>query len=365
MESEPAGSTQILYLDFNGATVQSSRFIGGSGLKRLSPLRDFLPNWGLTAANEDMVIDVVLATVRENLSEDVRSSKVNGDYAESGTPGEFNIQILNSRDNPEFDGLFGTHPYLSRVVVGGSTGELGLFTVAQAQGVDVGNFLFADDAVVMLDWLSAPAGAHPASLNQYRIHPSSSKAEFVGTALGVLASHEASHNFGNWHTDQLSPSPNIMDTRPVRHLVPGGVFGHPSDPDLDFGLDTLADEATLDGQVNTLNVIAFGLSTGTALAAPGIGQTQLLLAAAPPQTAAGDELLVTPSGSNGAEALVGQKLFLASAPDDDQRMPSGSRTPLRDEGRTSASVEDSALTVLLEEGLLSDSLLGELVGDLS
>jgi hypothetical protein len=365
MESEPAGSTQILYLDFNGATVQSSRFIGGSGLKRLSPLRDFLPNWGLTAANEDMVIDVVLATVRENLSEDVRSSKVNGDYAESGTPGEFNIQMLNSRDNPEFDGLFGTHPYLSRVVVGGSTGELGLFTVAQAQGVDVGNFLFTDDAVVMLDWLGAPAGAHPASLNQYKVHPSSSKAEFVGTALGVLASHEASHNFGNWHTDQLSPSPNIMDTRPVRHLVPGGVFGHPSGPDLDFGLDTLADEATLEGQVNTLNVIAFGLSTGTLLAAPGSKDMQPLLAATSVHASSDDELPFASSGSNSVGAFVAKELSLASTPDDVQRVPSGSRWPLTEERPTSASEEDSALTAFLEEGLLSDSLLAELVGDLS
>jgi hypothetical protein len=264
LEAEPVGATQVLYIDFNGAKVQTSRFLNGSGLKTASPLADFLPNWGLTAADEDAVIDVVLATIRENLSEDVRTTGINGDYAQSGTPGEFNIQILNSRDNPEFDDQFGAHPRMSRVVVGGSTGELGLFTVAKAQGVDVGNFLFTDDAVVMLDWLSAPAGAHPASLNQYGIHPSSSKAELVGTALGVLASHEASHNFGNWHTDQLSASPNIMDTRPVRHLVTDGVFGFPNDPDLDFGLDDLSPEATLQGRVNTLSFIAFGLSTGKA-----------------------------------------------------------------------------------------------------
>lgn len=263
MEAEPAGATQILYVDFDGATVQSSRFTGGSGLKRLSPLRDFLPNWSLTAAtDENAVIDVVMATIHENLSKDVRRSGINGDFAESGKAGEFNIQFFNSRDNPEFDDQFGVHPYMSRVVVGGTTGELGLLTVAQAQGIDVGNFLFTDDAVVMLDWLSSPAGAHPASLNQYDVHPSSSMAELVGTALGVLASHEASHNFGNWHTDQLSSSPNIMDTRPVRHLVPGGIFGSPYNPDLDFGTDSLAAEATLGGQVNTLNVIAFGLATG-------------------------------------------------------------------------------------------------------
>ena len=34
-----------------------------------------------------------------------------------------NIQILNSRNNPEFDGLFGTHLYLSRVVVGARPGR--------------------------------------------------------------------------------------------------------------------------------------------------------------------------------------------------------------------------------------------------
>ena len=100
LESEPIGTHQILYLDFDGATLDDS--FHDVGAATLSPLVDFLPRWGLDPeADLDAVIDAVIARVEESLSQDIRASELNGDYDATGIPGQFDIEILNSRDHGE------------------------------------------------------------------------------------------------------------------------------------------------------------------------------------------------------------------------------------------------------------------------
>ncbi|MHC4406459.1 MAG: hypothetical protein ACYTG0_43085 [Planctomycetota bacterium] len=93
MESQPLDEQQVLFVDFDGATVNMSDgklfgAFGGTGKSILSPMRDFLPYWGLSAGDEDALVDMVLKTIEENF-QDVLD---NGNNADAGlvilTPSE-------------------------------------------------------------------------------------------------------------------------------------------------------------------------------------------------------------------------------------------------------------------------------------
>ena len=116
LEQQPVGTKQIVFVDFDGATTK-----GYDAKRRLSPLSSFLAGWGLTAADENAVIDTVLATIHENFSE-VRNLGLNGDFAATQNPGDFDIEIRNSRDHVD---EFGINPFVSRLVIGGTTREFG------------------------------------------------------------------------------------------------------------------------------------------------------------------------------------------------------------------------------------------------
>lgn len=266
LESQPIGSHQILYIDFDGATVDTSEFVSDGSKRTLSPLVDFLPRWGLDPEKDlDAVIDAILLSVEENMSLDVRAAGINGDYDATGVPGQFDIEILNSRDHGE---QFG-NANVSRVVVGGTMSELGISTIGIAGSIDVGNFNTEETAVVLLDYISdpAPSTSNTASLNLYPIDPSSSMVEFVGTAVGNIVSHEAGHFFASWHTWNRNQRDELMDSGGNAAGMFGvgedGVFGTDDDIDVDFGYDVFAVNEPFQGLENTLAGLAFGLSTGT------------------------------------------------------------------------------------------------------
>lgn len=242
------GKVQTLYLDFDGARLNTAIF-GGSGVRTLSPLRAFLSSWGLTAADEDAVIDRVISTVRENIKLDLAASGLNG---------KFDVRILNSRDHGEQFGKAN----VSRVIVGGTIDESGVSTIGIAQSIDVGNFDTKESALVLLDVLSGPSG-DDASLNTY-ITPASNKVQFVGRALGNIAAHEAGHFFGDWHVDQFNDQPNLMDQGgnfPVMFAVgPDGVGGTADDTDVDFGEDIFNPSEGFTGVEDTLSRLAFVLT---------------------------------------------------------------------------------------------------------
>jgi hypothetical protein len=241
--------TQTLFLDFDGARVNTAIF-GGPGVRELSPFRAFLGRWGLTRADENAVINQIIARVRENVRQDITDSGLNG---------RFRIQILNSRDHAD---PFG-QPNVSRVIIGGTIAESGIPTIGIAQSIDPGNFGTEESALVLLDVLSDPAG-DDASLNTY-LTGASNRIRFVAQAVGNVASHEAGHFFGNWHVDQFNDQANLMDQGgnfPVLYGVgPDGVGGTADDPDVDFGEDVFNPNEGFTGIEDTLARVAFGVTS--------------------------------------------------------------------------------------------------------
>jgi len=248
-EATAQGTVQTLFLDFDGARVNTAIW-GGPGVRELSPLAGFLGRWGLTAAQESGVINQVIASVRESIIADSR---------ERGTNPRFNLRILNSRDHAD---PFG-QPNVHRVIVGGTIAESGINTIGIAQFIDLGNFGTEDSAVVLLDVLSNPTGA--ASLNTY-ITAASAKVQFIGRAIGNVISHEAGHLYGNYHTDPLNAVPNLMDAGGafpgLFGVGPDRIGGTADDVDYDFGDDTLYPAEGFTGVEDTLNTCAWALPKG-------------------------------------------------------------------------------------------------------
>ncbi len=259
-------ATQTIFVDFDGASIDPGIFGGGPfGFEiPLSPLSSFLPGWGLSAADEDAVIDAILASVEESLAADVRATGENGDRTAGGGPGSFDIEILNSRDHADPWG----DPYVSRLIVGGTIPELQIPTVGIAQSIDVGDFESEETAVILLDLLngSGPFPAPDVDLNNYPLAPGTSIIDLIGVAVGNITAHEAGHFFSNWHTDQFNPDANIQDQGGnlpgTIGVGPDGIFGSADDVDVDFGKDVYVPNEGFAGVQDTLQSISFGLSTG-------------------------------------------------------------------------------------------------------
>jgi hypothetical protein len=256
LEKQPVGTRQTLFLDFDGAKVNMSDF-GWHGTRQFSPLADALPDWGLTAAEEDAVIDAILVKVTDKLSSFVRANGLNGDFASTGIPGQFDIEILNSRDHAD---EFGTNPLVSRIVVG-LINDPAFTPLGISQYIDVGNFKTDDQAIAKVDYISG-------ALTRFPTQPPATTIDFVAAALGFLISHEAGHIFGCWHSDQTATdpfagTPNLMDPDGITTLGPDLIFGSADDIDLQLGVDSYRLVESRSGRNDTLNTVAFGLSTGT------------------------------------------------------------------------------------------------------
>jgi hypothetical protein len=255
-EAQAKDAVQTLFVDFDGARVNTNVF-GGSGVVTLSPLSSFLARWGLTPADENALIDAIMATVEEN---------VRADLAARGGNTRFAVRIRNSRDNAD---TFG-QPNTSRLVVGGTIAESGIDTIGIAQSIDPGNFGHEETALILLDVLSDPAGpAGDPSLNTY-IKAGSDRIAFIGHAVGNVVSHEAGHFLGNFHVDQFDGSANLMDQGgnfPVLYGVgPDGIGGTADDPDVDYGDNPFNPGEGFTGTEETLVRTAFGLTKGRGFA---------------------------------------------------------------------------------------------------
>jgi hypothetical protein len=245
-----ARPTQTLFLDFDGARVNTGVF-GGTGNVQLSPFSAFVAKWGLTNADRDALIDAVVAAVTENIRQDMIDSGLNSRFA---------LKIQNSKDDPDPWGKAN----VSRVIVGGTIAESGVDTIGIAQSIDPGNFETEETALVLLDVLSDPAGG-PASLNTY-LTPASDRIAFVGHALGNVVAHESGHFFGDFHTDNRDDQANIMDAGGTGFdtlfgVGPDGIGGTADDPDVDFGDDAFLPAEGFTGTEDTLGRIAFGVTS--------------------------------------------------------------------------------------------------------
>jgi hypothetical protein len=245
-----AKPTQTLFLDFDGGRVNTGVF-GGTGNVTLSPFSAFLAKWGIPRVEEDTVIDAVVASVTENLKQDLVASGLNS---------KFRLKILNSKDHADPWG----QANVSRIVVGGTIDESGVETIGIAQSIDPGNFETEETALVLQDVLSDPAGG-PASLNTY-LTADSDRIAFVGRAVGNVTAHEAGHFFGDFHTDNADERSNLMDSGGANFDVlfgvgPDGVGGTADDADVDFGDDAFSPAEGFVGTEDTLGRIAFGLTS--------------------------------------------------------------------------------------------------------
>ena len=246
-----ARPVQTLFLDFDGARVNTAiGGWGGPGVVTLSPFSAFLAKWGLTRAQEDEVIDAVVADVTESLKQDL---------IDSGLNSRFKLNIKNSKDHRDPWG----QDNVSRIIIGGTIAESGISTIGIAQSIDPGNFETEETALVLLDVLSNPTG--PASLNTY-LTPASDRVAFVSQGVGNVVSHEAGHYFGNWHTDNQSEQINLMDAGGANFqnlfgVGPDGIGGTADDLDVDFHDDAFSPAEGFIGTEDTLGRIVFGITS--------------------------------------------------------------------------------------------------------
>lgn len=260
-EAEAIGTKQRIFLDFDGATIR--RDIYGvptaTGNARLSPLSSFLAGWGLNASHENLIIDKVIDVFTDRLKGPLSPAVTgnNGFYSGTGVPGDYDIEILNSRDHADPWGL----PNVSRIIIGGTQAELLIGTIGIAESIDVGNFDREETAVTLLDNINALWGVLPRAGNV-------PLADVLSTAIAMVTAHEAGHFFGAWHTLNTNASDQIMDSGGD---IPGligvgrdGVFGTLDDVPTHFGTDTFDPFASAIqfGMQNSATTLAAGLSTG-------------------------------------------------------------------------------------------------------
>ena len=259
LESQPIGTRQTIFLDFDGENVRREAF-GVPGTARLSPLSSFLPGWGVLPQDEGRIIDEIVDIFASKFTglTGLRATGNNGWYSATGVAGDFDIQILNSKDHADPWGL----PNVSRIVIGGTQAELLIPTVGIAESIDVGNFDTAESAVVLLDLIRPLWGNIP----RVSTIPLST---VLADATASVAAHEAGHFFGAWHTLNNNASDQIMDTGGnVTGLIgvgPDGIYGTADDVDVQFGTDVYDRFASAIpfGIQNSAAALAAGLSTGT------------------------------------------------------------------------------------------------------
>jgi hypothetical protein len=265
MEAQPAGAKQILFLDFDGARVDFTTYFEDPplialGAQKLSPLRDALPSWGMAKADINALIDRILVRVTDMLATQVQANGLN---PSSG------IEIRNSRDHRD---TFGKDPLVARVVVGiANDPRVTDLLIGVAQDIDVGNFKIDDEAVVTMNWYEGPA-------NNVPIQPPATPIDAAAEAAATIIAHEAGHLLGCFHTaqdpqDRFAGAPNLMDPDPAATLGPDFIFGSADDIPLHFGVDDYSSEDPYQGLNDTLNTVAFALSTGKGPAASTAGGT--------------------------------------------------------------------------------------------
>jgi hypothetical protein len=282
LENAPVGTTQKLFIDFDGAPVPdfvatSSERSGapatdGSGEAgspdasapaQLSPMSDHLEGLGVPEERTDEFIDRILAIVDQRLRADVRASAINPSA---------DLVILNSRDHADPRG----RANVSRAIVGGSAEELGVDTVGLAEAIDPGNFDTEQTAVVLLAGLASPSD--PLSLRRIPVASPDQRMDLAATAVGAILVHEVSHLLGTYHSDPANELISASDTGGNLLALTGvgadGVFGTADDlGPAAFVSDTFDPDEPFTGTQNSPARLAWGLSTGKGapVAAPGVG----------------------------------------------------------------------------------------------
>lgn len=273
-ESLPIGAQQTIYLDFEGGFYPTSIFPGSInplGIIRFTSLRSNLGFLGLQDASDATYNELINKAVSqvENDFLSVVLEGQNGNFDASGTPGEFAVNILNSRDvqlglysEPALDDPLVTRLFIGGTILdGGIDGILGI-----AQSLDIGNFDMSEYSILPIDFFLDASTIFP-------ISNSSSVLDAVARRIGTTASHEAGHTFGLRHLNGSNSVGAIMDDPGTRRdefrlgVGPDGIFGTIDDTTSEFAYDQFSLNEGLFGYQDTPNSLAYSLSTGLAGAA--------------------------------------------------------------------------------------------------
>ncbi|WP_426246860.1 pre-peptidase C-terminal domain-containing protein [Nocardioides sp. LHG3406-4] len=250
-ELDRTARTQTVLLDFDPGRVNAATWGSLSGVVDVSPFSSFVPKWGIARADARKVENRVVDTVRANLQAELQSSGLNPDV---------NVEVLNARTNADLIGK----ENVSRIYVAGTIAETGISTIGIAQYIDPGNYGHEDEAIVLLDVLSAAAGPI-SSLNTF-MNASSDRVRFVSAAVGNVVAHEVGHTIGSYHTDNADEIGNMMDSGGANFAFnlygvgPDNVGGTADDTNVRFLTDTYTPVEGFTGLENTLNVSAWAYS---------------------------------------------------------------------------------------------------------
>lgn len=259
LEQQETGDSQILFLDFDGALLNSYPFFPTQPRAFLEPLQQFMPQFNLEFSDLNRLIDLTIASTRAKF-ESAGLKVANGFLPETGNPGDYNLILLNSRDHADPWGL----PNVSRVIVGGDVtdagGLAGLLGIAES--IDVGNFNTEETSVVFAgNFAGYVAGVpHTAAV---------SEVELLARGFGATIAHEAGHTFGLWHQTGFPIAATIMSTFAVPAIDagagPDGIVGTADDVESTFaeGFIDSNTAAPQFGYYDSAAWLAWSLASGT------------------------------------------------------------------------------------------------------
>jgi hypothetical protein len=239
------GRRQTVLLDFAPGRVNAGTW-GGPGVRNVSPFESFVPLWGIARTSSRQLENRIVNQVRANLQAEI-----------AGTNSRINVDVLNARGN---EALIGQEN-VSRIYVAGTIAETGISTIGIAQYIDPGNFGHQDEAIVLLDVLSAPAGPE-SSLNTF-MDATSNRIAFVSAAVANVTAHEVGHTIGNYHTDNADEVHNMMDSgganfgQNLYGVGPDNIGGTADDENIEFETDVYSPVEGFTGLENTENVTSW------------------------------------------------------------------------------------------------------------
>ncbi|KAA1247689.1 T9SS type A sorting domain-containing protein [Aquimarina sp. RZ0] len=259
-ETNNKGLKQFIYLDFTGVDDFNQRDFFRENdsipdeeldkIRTLSPFKDFLENWGIenTKYNLLKMAFNITEVAKENTVKESRLSTINPDF----TPiilSDYGSEFLGKKIPEILESL--KIPY-SRVIIGGTIEESGFDTIGIADDIDVGNFDFENDALVLLDVLSSTnTDDQGSSVNFIPLADGVTIEDVMPVAVGNIVAHEFGHYLGNFHCNSFNDQLTLMDEggggiSTAVGIFPdrGEKFGDANTRDIDFTVDQ---HSTLEG----------------------------------------------------------------------------------------------------------------------